>query len=144
MPNNFHHSRSRQTEGTYNQAIHTIIDGRRLRPQLHLEDNNAVNTRVSIAIDFGTSNCAVGYSCNTNKDDVQVISEWYDGVPTHGKIPTAILFDKHQRFVAFGNRAIDTYRDLVLDKENEEYYFFEKFKMVLYDDEVSVSTRYVK
>lgn len=131
MSNNFDDNRPRQIEGRFGQ-------------QLHLEDNNAVHTRVSIAIDFGTSNCAVGYSSDTTKDDVQVISEWRDGVPTHGKIPTAILFDENQKFVAFGNRAIDTYRDLVLDKENEKFYFFEKFKMVLYDDEVSKAMFFYK
>jgi len=98
--------------------------------------NNEVRPQVSVAIDFGTSNCAVAYSVELKRNEIIVINNWKDGVPTDGKIPTSILFDKKQKLVAFGNEAFDKYQELVMDKEQEDYYYFEKFKMVLYDEKV--------
>jgi len=111
------------------------IEGNQIIPS-RLTDNCEIHQIVSIAIDFGTSNCAVAYSVRPNKEDVQVIKEWQDGAVPHGKIPTAILFDKNQQFVAFGNDAWDKYRDLKLDGEADKYYFFQRFKMQLYDEKV--------
>jgi len=92
-----------------------------------------MNYEISVAIDFGTSNCAVAYSYESDKQNVIVINDWQDGVETRGKIPTAILFDENQRFMAFGNRAIDKYREYVADEMQNECYFFQHFKMELYN-----------
>jgi len=127
--------RPRQIEGIYINDKGNIKKSKHL---LRVEDNNEVRPRVSVAIDFGTSNCAVAYSTESNKNEIIVINEWRDGTITHGKIPTSILFDGKQDFVAFGNKAIDKYQELVMDKEHEEYFYFEKFKMVLYDEKVLV------
>jgi len=113
----------RQIEGKYNSPS-------------QFTDNNECQQMVSVAIDFGTSNCAVAYSTKSNKEDIQVVDEWQDGTLTRGKIPTAILFDEQQQFVAFGNDAWDKYRDLKLDGEADKYYFFQRFKMQLYDGKV--------
>jgi len=91
------------------------------------------NYKVSAAIDFGTSNCAVAYSYATYKDNVIVINNWQDGVETHGKIPTAILFNESQQFVAFGKKAIEKYREILSETRENGYYFFQNFKMKLYE-----------
>ena len=98
-----------------------------------LLSNNEVQ-KVSIAIDFGTSNCAVAYSTASNKEDVQVIKEWQDGTISHGKVPAAILFDENEEFLAFGNEARDKYGDVLSDGEGDKYYFFQNFKMQLYEE----------
>jgi len=49
-----------------------------------------MNYEISVAIDFGTSNCAVAYSYESDKQNVIVINDWQDGVETRGKIPTAM------------------------------------------------------
>ena len=135
MSNKKDTDRPRQIEGSY-------IDkkGNIKKPDEHLsriEDNNEVRTRVSVAIDFGTSNCAVAFSTESNREKIIVIDQWRDGVPTNGKIPTSILFDKKQEFVAFGNKAFEQFKYLVLDENHKDYYYFEKFKMVLYGEKVN-------
>jgi len=72
----------------------------------------------------------------SDQDNVTVIKKWQDGVDD-GKIPTAILFDENQQFKAFGNTAVEKYKELVYDGEHEEKYFFRDFKMELYDKAVS-------
>jgi len=90
-------------------------------------------TKLSAAIDFGTSNCAVAYSYASEKDNVIVIDNWLDGVDTHGKIPTAILFDENQQFLAFGQNAIDRYKEIAYNGQARMHYFFRNFKMELYN-----------
>ena len=94
--------------------------------------------KISVAIDFGTSNCAVAYSYASDKQNVIVINDWQDGYQTHGKFPCAALFDKNQQLLAFGYAAIEKYQGIVADEEQNDYYFFRNFKMELYK-EVSFS-----
>ena len=59
------------------------------------------------------------------------------------KCPTALLLDPDGEFEAFGLKAIENYQGkqgLRFPKRSEEYYFFNRFKMCLYDEKVSVST----
>ena len=92
---------------------------------------------ISAAIDFGTSGCAVAYSYASEKDKVIVIDNWKDGVSTHGKIPTAILFDENKKFLAFGNLAIEKYMEFAADEDHGKCYFFQNFKKELHKKEVS-------
>ena len=101
------------------------------------KDNCNKLPQVSIAIDFGTSNCAAAFSTESNRNKIIVIAQWTDGLTTNGKIPTLILFNKEQKFVAFGNKAFDEYKELVEENEHEDYYYFENFKMILYDEKVN-------
>ena len=108
------------------------------RPTKYLPLNEQhMSSTLSVAIDFGTSNCAVAYSYASDKDNITVINKWQDGCDTHGKIPTAILFDENQHFMEFGNKAIKKYKELVYDGEHKEKYFFNNFKMLLYNEMVS-------
>ena len=100
--------------------------------------NSTENSEICVAIDFGTANCAVAYSYKSEEENVLVINDWQDGVETHGKIPTAILFDENKEFLEFGNRAIDKYREYVADEIQQKYYFFKHFKMELYNKKVKI------
>jgi len=108
--------------------------GNFIRPSL-CNTNSQIPQKVSVAIDFGTSNCAVAYSAHSKKEDVFVINEWNDG-EKHGKIPTAVLFNDKKEFVAFGKVALDMYRDLKVDEEDQKFYFLQNFKMKLYNEKV--------
>ena len=48
------------------------------------------------------------------------------------------LFDKSKKFVAFGFEAEDMYSDLTLDQLEGDWYYFRRFKMLLYNSQVSV------
>ena len=64
------------------------------QPPPILDSNCTSHFEISVAIDFGTTNCAVAYSYASDKQNVIVVNDWQDGIETHGKIPTAIIFDK--------------------------------------------------
>jgi hypothetical protein len=89
------------------------------------------------AIDFGTTYC--GYAVSTRKDFERdptkpYLKQWVD--PTSGmvsnKTSTCILFNKDKQFSKFGIEAEAKYLDLIMDKEEKEWYFFRRFKMCLY------------
>lgn len=49
------------------------------------------------------------------------------------KTPTTVLLDNKTNFVDFGYDAEKRYVDLCGDDEHENYYYFHRFKMMLYD-----------
>jgi len=54
------------------------------------------------------------------------------------KTSTCVLFDKNKKFVAFGFEAEDKYVELGEDNEHQDYYFFRRFKMKLFDKMVII------
>jgi hypothetical protein len=54
------------------------------------------------------------------------------------KAPTAILLEPDGRIKAFGYEAIKLYGDLAEYNEHINHYFFNKFKMNLYQQGVSI------
>jgi len=46
------------------------------------------------------------------------------------------LLNKEKQFVDFGFDAENKYADLVMDGEQDDYYFFYRFTMSLYNNEV--------
>ena len=115
-------NRPRQAEGNF------------IRPS-QFSDNAQIQQKVSIAIDFGTSNCAVAYSAHKKKEDIFVVNEWNDG-EKHCKIPTAVLFNNKEELTDFGTLAVKKYCELKEEEEDGEFYFFQNFKMELYDEKV--------
>ena len=94
-----------------------------------------------IAIDFGTSGSGIAV-WGKNYRDIEVYTnpKW---VPRQSglavKCPTALLLDPDGKFEAFGLKAIESYhnkRGLRWPQKSEEYYFFNRFKMSLYDEKV--------
>ena len=53
------------------------------------------------------------------------------------KTPTCLLLNPDKSFNSFGYEAQDRFAELE-DKETQEYFYFEKFKMILHSDEVSL------
>ena len=54
------------------------------------------------------------------------------------KTPTCLLLNPDRSFNSFGYEAQDRYAELE-EAEAGEYYYFEHFKMILHNDQVSVT-----
>ena len=90
------------------------------------------------AIDFGTTYSGFAYSYkgeyDKNKLDIYANQIWNSGGKQimSQKTPTCILLNKDKEFESFGFDAENQYADIVIDG----YYFFDRFKMILYTREV--------
>ena len=85
------------------------------------------------AIDFGTTFCSVAYTLEGSKD---ILKLPLDG--PHTRVPNAILIEKKSNtVVAFGYRAQEQFSRL---KEKEKYIYFQRMKMILYRNKVSLFT----
>ena len=90
------------------------------------------------AIDFGTtfSGYAFGTIADLKKDPTKTFApHWHaaDGGLVSSKTPTTVLLDKDEKLVDFGFGAETAYAELSENEEHEEYYYFQRFKMMLYD-----------
>lgn len=93
------------------------------------------------AIDFGTT--FSGYAFSTKHDFLKdprnlgniSIKHWVDPISTmtYNKTSTCILFTEERIFDKFGFEAEAKYLDLILDNDHENWYFFRRFKMSLYE-----------
>ncbi|KAK7097173.1 heat shock 70 kDa protein 12B-like [Littorina saxatilis] len=90
--------------------------------------------QIVAAIDFGTTFSGYAYSFASNRDAVHVNKNWgqTQGFLLH-KTPTCLLLKPDGQFEAFGFEATERYNDLCED-EAGEYYYFDRFKMKLYDN----------
>lgn len=95
------------------------------------------------AIDLGTA--ASGYCFSFRNEyqtnPLQISTNIWIAATTvlrSSKTPTCILFDPKKEFVAFGYEAQNEYSALVSEQGNwTEWYYFENFKMSLYENKVS-------
>lgn len=102
---------------------------------------------VVAAIDFGIafSGYAFSFKHDYERDPLST-SIRFNGIVGCGghftlKVPTCVLLNPHQEFVAFGYEAEDIYSDLALNENHYDYYFFEGFKMLLYEANVSTKVK---
>lgn len=98
------------------------------------------------AIDLGTTFSSYAFATRGEfKDDPTKISSyaWYTGSQPglSLKTPTCILFDKVKNFFAFGAEAEDKYTELAQEEDHIHWSFFRRFKMQLYDKQVSLSCK---
>ena len=86
------------------------------------------------AIDFGTTYSGYAYSMNNDPRKI-FCDHWNSGTSTliSYKTPTTVLLDAKQEFLAFGYEAERMYLDLVEEEEDNNLYYFRRFKMILYD-----------
>ncbi|XP_069129616.1 heat shock 70 kDa protein 12A-like isoform X1 [Argopecten irradians] len=89
------------------------------------------------AIDFGTtySGYAFSFRHEFETDPLKVsASTWPAGsrALVSLKTPTTVLLDKNQTFHSFGYEAEDHYSQLAEDDDHTEWYYFRRFKMMLY------------
>ena len=86
---------------------------------------------IFIAIDFGTTKSGYAFALGKKKE-IRVQPE------TKGqKMETMLLLNSSDCSLhSFGKTAWDIYKDLEAD-EKKKFYFFDRFKMKLFNDEVS-------
>jgi hypothetical protein len=53
------------------------------------------------------------------------------------KTPTCLLLDDKEELVSFGYEAENKYSNIVIDRKQNEYLFFQRFKMQLYENKVN-------
>ena len=97
---------------------------------------------VCAAIDFGTTYS--GYAFSTLNDFTSDPTKCSTFLWTSGcgnfvsmKTSTCVLFDEKKRFCAFGFEAEEKYANLALERKHQDWYFFRRFKMKLYEERVS-------
>lgn len=101
------------------------------------------------AIDFGTtySGYAFSFRHEFEQDPLRVsASSWTTGsrVATSLKTSSCILFRPNGQFDSFGFEAEDRYSDLALDNEHQDWFYFRRFKMILYDSKEVHRTTKIK
>lgn len=94
------------------------------------------------AIDFGTtySGYAFSFKHEYDNDPTKVTSNnWTAG--SRGlisfKTPTTVLLDQKKKFHSFGYAAEDKYSELAEDDQHHGWYYFRRFKMMLFQNIVS-------
>ncbi|XP_052061586.1 heat shock 70 kDa protein 12A-like isoform X1 [Mytilus californianus] len=94
------------------------------------------------AIDFGTTYSGYAYSLKgeyeKDKLNIHANQAWNSGGKSlmSLKTPTCILINKENKeFESFGYEAENAYADIVIEDEADNYYFFDRFKMMLYTRE---------
>ncbi|XP_052696765.1 heat shock 70 kDa protein 12B-like [Crassostrea angulata] len=90
------------------------------------------------AIDFGTtfSGYAFSFLHDYKKEPLKISAKtWTAGVGSlvSLKTSTCVLFDSTQTFHSFGYEAEEKYSNLAIDDEHHDWYFFRRFKMILYN-----------
>lgn len=97
-----------------------------------------------VAIDFGTTYSGYAFSSRDNfkKDPLKIIANqaWNAGSARHFslKTPTCLLLNDKEELVSFGYEAENKYADIVMDHKQNEYFYFQRFKMQLYKSKVSL------
>lgn len=87
------------------------------------------------AIDFGTAYSGHAFSSRGDfeNDPLRITAhKWSQSLFAH-KTPTSALFDKNKTLTAFGYEAEKIFKELSENGKHEEHYFFERFKMQLYN-----------
>lgn len=94
------------------------------------------NFKIVAAIDFGTTFSGYAYSFADDSERIYTNKNWgqTQGFLLH-KTPTCLLLRPDGEFDAFGFEAVSKYNDLA-EEEADEYYYFDRFKMKLYDNKV--------
>lgn len=99
-----------------------------------------------VAIDFGTTYSGYAFSSRDDfkKDPLIIVANqaWNAGSQRHLslKTPTCLLLDDNEELVSFGYEAENKYADIVIDNEQDDYFFFQRFKMQLYKNKVKFKT----
>lgn len=90
------------------------------------------------AIDFGTtfSGFAFSFLHEYKKDPLKISTKSWNtgsGGLVSLKTSTCVLFDPTEKFNSFGYDAEEKYSNLALDDNHHDWYYFRRFKMMLYN-----------
>ncbi|XP_071120953.1 heat shock 70 kDa protein 12A-like [Mytilus edulis] len=105
----------------------------------YYEEYRNNNYLIVAALDFGTTYSGFAFSLianmNDNPLDIYVNESWNAGGRQllSLKTPTCLLLDAERNVSGFGYEAENKYTDIVLDKQQADYYYFYRFKMELYN-----------
>lgn len=94
------------------------------------------------ALDFGTTYSGYAFSMrhdfNVDPLIIHANQTWISGGQAlfSLKTPTCLLLGDKQQFVAFGYDAENLYSDFAMDGKQDEYFYFHRFKMSLYNNKV--------
>ncbi|KAG2464893.1 heat shock 70 kDa protein 12A-like [Polypterus senegalus] len=89
-----------------------------------------------IAIDFGTAYSGYCYSVKADASDMRNPFWGKEYGLRFSKTPTCVLFNENKEFEKFGFDAVMAYKNMS-SKEALRHYFFENFKMELYNKELT-------
>eukprot|EP01083_Nonionella_stella_P205719 748881_1 len=92
-----------------------------------------VEFKMHIAIDFGTDGCGLAFAYNGN---VTTYDRFRGRRQRTNKTKTHVLLNDNNKVASFGNNAKFTYSELD-DNQTKSWKFFERFKMALYDNELT-------
>ena len=98
-----------------------------------------------VAIDFGTTFSGYSFSLRHEfKNDPLKIStvKWIADAGVFEKTSTCILFDALGNFDSFGFEAEENYANLAATNKHLDWYFFRRFKMMLYEKMVFITYSY--
>jgi hypothetical protein len=94
------------------------------------------------AMDFGTTYSGYAYSLiheyETDPTKVFAHTKWVAGSQQliSLKTPSILLLNPDKSFKSFGYEAENDYGDLAAEGNHKDYYYFRRFKMLLYNTEV--------
>ena len=90
------------------------------------------------ALEIGTTNAsfALSFGNDFTRDPLNMRCFVCHSPELSFKTPTCILLDTKKQCVAFGYDAENRYTELVMDEEQDDYYFFDRFTMSLHNNEV--------
>ena len=115
-----------------------VVPNRSNRPVAPKDSNRSRKNRDKLmvcAIDFGTTYS--GYAYSMRSDPLKIYCpHWKSGTSTLAsyKTPTTVLLDGNEDLNAFGYEAEKKYSELVEEDEAEDYFYFRRFKMMLYEN----------
>ena len=97
-------------------------------------DSDTQKYIVVVAIDFGTAYSGYAFSFTRDPSSIHIMRRWEGGDPgvVNQKTPTILLLDPTAKFHSFGYAARDFFHDLD-PQDSKKWYYFDKFKMMLYN-----------
>lgn len=104
----------------------------------------ATNIRLQVAaIDFGTTYSGYAFSFRSDflENPLKIhTNKWHSSSSGSSlvsmKAPSCVLFSPEKTFHSFGYEAEDHYMELSREEHHKHWYFFKRFKMLLYKNKV--------
>lgn len=108
-----------------------------IQERANVQNMKSKSTRYAVAaIDFGTAYSGYAYSWKNEWGRIHINKQWSSGYCLSPKAPTTMLLNPNKTFCAFGYEAERLYSDL--EGKRDKYYFFQRFKDILYRQVSSV------
>ena len=98
--------------------------------------------RLVVAVDFGTTYSGYAYcwqdEYEKNITNPKILcNTWIGGKVIGEKAPTCVLFNSDKKFHSFGYDAVAFYEQNAHRENFRDWYYFEHFKMKLYNETVN-------